>query len=412
MFYNFYFDETFHDRKITVNEEGILNTLAEEKNDSYISVFWGYPETKNTMVRNQFDKLEKKYTERFGLINEFKSTVIRRKNFTQGIKSFNENTFDFYFDFFYVLEDIEPIMHVNVTSKIELLLRNIFDMKILDQMLLVASDAFIYSMTKFILIYHTPQLLEKLYRASETGNVLLFKNELSKHLSKVIMTLEGIPRKEREVPALVQLEMIISQQEIWKTIVSKQEFIYYPNFDGFGKLLKEKKILPKRVNLLLDREEKTYQTAKKYGYSKIGQVDSEEDICVRVADHLCGFIGKLMYALVNDSSFKEDAVVDIERLKENDIVRKHLLSAQWFELQEKQFNLYKQICKVLIHQQAAYWSVMTWSYGDQVAMFYSLLRYIDSYDSYEEFMKVLPEEHTENYNMVCCDELERHYMNL
>lgn len=412
LFYNFYFDETFHDRKITVNEEGVLNIFAEEKNDSYIGVFWGYPETKNAMVRNQFDELEKKYIERFGLVNEFKSTVIRRKNFIQGIKSFNENTFDFYSDFFKNLVNIEPIIHVNVTSKIELLLRNVFEMKVLNQMVFVVPNAFIYSMTKFILTYHTPRLLETLYNASEAGEVVLFKDELSNHLGKVIMALEGIPRKGRELPALMELEIIISNHEIWKTIDNKQDFIYYQNFDGFGYLLKEKKILPKKINLLLDKEEKTYQTAKKYRYNKVGQTDSEEDICVRVADHLSGFIGKMMYALVNDSSFKEDTVLEIERLKENDIVRKHLLNAKWFEFQKKHFELYKLVCKVFIHQQAAYWSVMTSSYGDQVVMLYSLLRYIDSFENYEKFIKISPELHAEKYNEACCLELERHYKEL
>ena len=34
MHYTFYFDETFHDRKITVKPSGVINTFTENKNDS------------------------------------------------------------------------------------------------------------------------------------------------------------------------------------------------------------------------------------------------------------------------------------------------------------------------------------------------------------------------------------------
>ena len=51
MYYNFYFDETFHDRKITIDSDGNLNIFEEEKNDSYIGVFWGYTENKDLIVK-------------------------------------------------------------------------------------------------------------------------------------------------------------------------------------------------------------------------------------------------------------------------------------------------------------------------------------------------------------------------
>ena len=41
--FNFYFDEAFHDQKIT-NIEGVLNSMTENALDNYIGVFLGLSE--------------------------------------------------------------------------------------------------------------------------------------------------------------------------------------------------------------------------------------------------------------------------------------------------------------------------------------------------------------------------------
>lgn len=53
MDYVFYFDETYHDRKIAFTSNGDINTLQEDKSDSYIGVFWGCKQSqlkKNIML--------------------------------------------------------------------------------------------------------------------------------------------------------------------------------------------------------------------------------------------------------------------------------------------------------------------------------------------------------------------------
>ncbi len=81
MHYNFYFDETFHDRKITVKSSGKINTLDEDKNDCYIGVFWGFDSAKRSSITKQLHQLENKYLSRLGIENEFKSTTFSKKNF-------------------------------------------------------------------------------------------------------------------------------------------------------------------------------------------------------------------------------------------------------------------------------------------------------------------------------------------
>ena len=412
MHYNFYFDETYHDRKITIKSSGKINTFTADKSDSYIGVFWGFDNKKQSSVTKRLFALENKYIARYGLTSEFKSINIARQNFIFGVRSFNRDAFDYYNDLFALLEQIAPIIHVNIVSKIEYLVRNIFTTADVKHTSGVSIDSFYYSITKFILFYHTEKLITALYETIETGDGAFFKEELLNHLERAIAAIKGIKRKEREFPVLLQLHMVVSGCAFNKPINSKYDFIYFQNFNGLMRLLDELKISSQRAVITIDREEATYQTALHFPFKKVSQADSTQSVKVRLADHLCGFIGRMMYCLVEDQQFKEDPVTDINCLASNDLVRKRLLSSEWFDLQKKHFDLYKRIFRVLVVQQNAHWSTMTWSYGDQAAMFYSLLEYFGSYSSYEEYRKHSPQEHSEHYNSACCGALERHYATL
>lgn len=142
--YDFYFDETFHDRKITVSQDGIVNSLIQDKNDSYLGVFLGIGSNKKT-IKKQLIVLEDKYKKILGKEEEFKSTTFKRSNFTYRIKSFQKNTFTFYSEFFSILEKNSLIIHVNATSKLELLFRYLFDIRLVTQIPGVYPNAFYYS---------------------------------------------------------------------------------------------------------------------------------------------------------------------------------------------------------------------------------------------------------------------------
>ena len=412
MHYNFYFDETYHDRKITIKSSGKINTFTADKSDSYIGVFWGFDNKKQSSVTKRLFALENKYIARYGLTSEFKSINIARQNFNFGVRSFNRDALDYYNDLFALLEQIAPIIHVNIVSKIEYLVRNIFETADVNHTSGVSINSFYYSITKFIIVYHTEKLITALYETIETGDGTFFKEELLNHLEHTIAALKGIKRKEREVPALLQLHMVVSGCTFNKPINSKYDFIYFQNFDGLMRLLDKLRISSQRAVITIDREEATYQAALHFPFKKVSQADSTRSVKVRLADHLCGFIGRMMYCLMEDKQFKEDPVTDIDCLASNDLVRKRLLSSEWFDLQKKHFDLYQRIFRVLVVQQNEQWGTMTWSYGDQASMFYSLLRYFGSYSSYEEYRKHSPQMHSEYYNSACCEDLERHYATL
>lgn len=408
MHYNFYFDETFHDRKITISENGTINALLEDADDSYIGVFIGFDNRYKCSFQRQFVKLESKYKTVYGITGEFKSISIKRKNFINGIKSFNENAFSFYYDFFNMLSDNNLIFHINILSKIELFVRNLYPVTLLNETF-IPYKQFYYSLTKYIIIYNNAELIKKLFESIEENNLQIITQELIRQINITIETIKNIERKTLEVPALKELIIVLQSIDESTTIENKLDFVYNQNFEGLKLMMNERGVNVNKIDLIIDREQKTYESALSYNFNRVEEKDSKYQIFLRMVDHLCGFIGKMIYALHNDKQFKEDKVISIEKIKDIDIERKHLISKEWFMLNEEQFKLYKKITKALVINQCYYWSTITWTYCDEMVMFYSLLNYINQYNEYKDFVTVKSELHSEYYNGYVCSRLSEQY---
>ena len=411
MEYIFYFDESFHDRVITLNETGVLNNMLPNALDSYIGVFWGCTKSKIDEIISRLNIFEKKYIQRFGLIEgkELKSQIIGKKNYNHGVRSFNKDAFDFYCDLFTMIKQIDPILQIEIISKMELIIRKIVNNMIFDRRYCINKAIFSYSLTKFFNVYHTNELLESLFGIHDSKTSYNFKRILLKHIKIVLSEIKGIKRKEREYLALNQLYDIINKAKIVCTNEIEFSFSYIPNFSGLSFLLEELNIQNNSVSLVIDKEEKTFQTAQKFGFRSVEQVDSVTNIQVRLSDWIGGFIGRMIYALENDKNMLEDSISHIEDISKNDLSTKRILSKEWFEIREREYSLYLLIFNSLIIGHENYWTTMTTYNCDQAVIFYALLRYFASYESYEKFSSIEPSLHSEYFNTACLSELEMHY---
>ena len=410
MEYVFYFDESFHDKKVTVNSDGKLNILADDKLDSYVGFFWGCRIEDLVENEKMIFEFEKKQRERFRLEKdkELKSTTISKSSFEYGIASFSRDAFRFYKDLFSMIDEIDPIIQVEIISKMEFFVRTIvakakFQVKDFDE------SVFIYTLTKFLITYGTDDVFKAMVNIHDrvTSKKLTYK--LLHSLDKVLKNTSRIKRKEREYPALLQLRSVIMGMTIKTSSESRIDFSYTPNFVGLSKLLNELNIDPKDIGLIIDNEDKTYQEAKKYPFNEVKITDSKNCIEVRLSDFISGFIGRMLYALEYDPRTCEDSVTDINALNENDLETKRLLSPDWFRLTKEQFYLYRLICKTLIEKQKHFWSYMTTCYADQICSFITLISYFDQYSSYEEYLKTEPEMHAEHHSAMNCDMLEDYF---
>lgn len=411
MHYNFYFDESFHDRAITLSSAGALNVLDESKNDSYIGVFGGCKNTEISKALRILSQFENRQRSNFGLPRgkELKSTNISKDHFTYGLRSFNKNTLVFYTDLFNTLRTLKPIIQIETISKVEYYLRCLF--KDTEFPYWVDSNAFFYSLTKFFITYHNPQLLQKLYSVVDNVSAEEFKELLLEQITELLKVIEDIPRKAKEEIAYQEISFILKNINIEIGDGKQCVFDYSPNFNGLINLLKEIDIPFQKVNLSIDQDEKTFQTAARYSFNSIKQQKSHNSVYIRLSDWISGFIGRMMFALSSDSSIQEDKLESFEDIRKNDLTTKRILSSKWFEIDKVRFELYHLIYTALIVQQEHYWTTMTLSYCDQTVMLYALIRYFASYRTYEDYCKVESQMHSEYYNTACCEELQKCYEN-
>lgn len=406
MEYNFYFDESFHDRKMTLCANGRANTMQDAALDSYVGVFWGCRQKdiyQNKALISDFEEKEKLL---FGLkpTQELKSSIIPISQYKYGIRSLNKNAKKFTTDLFKMLDKIVPFLQINVVSKFELLWRSIFDSVVFP--ININSNLFFYSLTKFTIEYRPRALISAIFDESSSTKTVV--DVLKATLNEIVDKSKSVVRKERETEAFMQIIYIVDHYVDLLQIKEKYKFSYAPNFEGFLRLLKELSIDSRKCKLVIDRDEKTYLTARNLPFRCVRQADSVNSLQLHLADYIGGFVGRMMYCLSHDSNTIESEYLS-DGLNDIDFERKRLLSSDWFNLSEQDYNLYLLIYKTIIVDHQHYWTTLTLSYCDQIVRLYSLLRYIASYSSYSDFCNTSKEMHSEYYNSACCRELDDYY---
>lgn len=379
--------------------------------DSYIGVFCGFEQSSIQDIISQISAFESKFKSKFGLTNdrELKSTTIGKKNFKYGIATFNRDTFDFYKDLFGLIKSLNPNLHIDIISKVEHLLRCTFKGIIFNRKHNVIEPLFYYSLTKFVLVYHTPEVLKSFFNAIDFKSGYNLKKQLIHSLDTIMPVIKNIPRKKREYIAFKQLHDILRDSRLIISSSDTCSFSYHPNFLGLSRLLNELQINNTDVNIIIDNETKTFETATEYNFKSVHQADSKELIQLHICDFLSGFIGRMIFALYNDPNMAEDKLTKIEDVAHIDLASKRIQSPNWFEISQEQYELYLLIHNTLTINHEYYWSTMTLSYFDQAASFYSLLRYFASFDSFEKYKSIDSLKHAEYYNTAAIHELEEHY---
>ena len=409
--YSFFFDESFHDRKIGLSDDGNFNFLKDASFDVYIGAFWGVRTKKLSSTNSMIESFEYVQKQRFGLDNdhELKTTTISKKNFKYGLRSFNHDSYCFYNDLFDLIHSIMPVMHITMISKMELYVRHFFQNVDID-LGFVKEDAFYYSITKFLIIYGTEQLRKELLAVRSNSDMDHFVDSMISELLIIIQKNKCIPRKSREIEAFKQLILILENCDNANGVIEKQyPFEYRCSFDGLCRLLDEKRISISTTEIILDEEKNTLRASQLYRFEKTKALKSYQSIELRLADWIAGFVGRMIVAINLDNGIKEHYESIIE-LAEEDIVSKHLLSNEWFEINKEVFDLYQKAYQVFIlDHQDEYWASMTGSYFDSTVMFYSLLRYIGSYSDYNLYKSVSNKMHSEFFNSCTCDDLSRAY---
>lgn len=390
--YVLFYDEAFHDRKLTEKKEkGELNIENNELSDNFISVALGFNTHQSEQYLQNYLKFERNTKKTLGLPEEkeFKGTIVNKKNFKYGLSSFNKDALKIYSEYFDLFNE-EVIIQLSSLNKFELIIISILQEIHLNEF--VNNQNFMYSIVKFLNTYKNKNLISILFDTETTTEQAI--NVIINLLSEVSNFIKGVQRKKIEEHALQNIKLILENSYFKIQTATKYTWDYSRSIDGICLLLDELKIKETSVTLTIDREDNTVIEAQKRDFKKVISADSAEFPCVRFADILCNFIGRMLKSI--DDEYLEDW--DSEETKRN-IEKKRILSEQWFKLTEEEFDLYKKIAKIFHKRKDIYWTVQTGIYAGHTSVFFSLIYYIGlSFNSYNDYKEICLETHRENFN--------------
>lgn len=370
MQYKFYFDESFHTRKITkasFEDTGYFN--------SYLSTGIGI---KSNTVQNIFRKykiIEKKYKSFYGT-KELKSEIINKKHYKFGLNTFSKKEIELYIDYFSFLIDNDILYYISCLDKLEYLLLQCK----YKQPYFLNKLAIIYSIVKLINVYRPAKVIEDIMNNSNK-----FLVDLKKFAIKQLKTNGKIELKTKENKAIIN---ILNYLDFIDTLEINKQFDYSFTYRGLKKLIEE--IGLNDVKIIIDKEAtgNICKSAKMVGFSNTRQIDSKRSPGIRMSDMFCGFISRVMRAIYEDTKNNPEVVYN----------EKHVLSEKWFELDKPKFDLYKLISKYLKKYSNIHYCTFIGIYFDLFDEFIGLIYYIDDYPNFDEYIRRTPKEHVEECN--------------
>ena len=161
---------------------------------------------------------------------------------------------------------------------------------------------------------------------------------------------------------------------------------------GLAATLAEQSIQPSDIILKIDRERDTAFAVKTI-FENTTEVDSKACAGVRMCDIVAGFISSMLKSIAKTLN-RDESALSGEKASENLCV----LPKSWFDLTEKQFELYKILGKFLTSYNSPYFTATTGKNSDDVVMFYSLLFYFKKFDSYENYKRRNLPKHVKEFH--------------
>ncbi len=375
--YSFFYDETEHSRKI--NHSTIS---AENYYDNFIAVVVGWHTENEDKISKKYAAFEEKYSFRKSQ-GELKSTAIKPSQLKYGFASLNKDNLCLLEDLLSLFDE-EIFIYFAVISKVEYLILQLFENY--QNSSFFDMDALKYSIVKSLLLYQPKEIIEAIFENTAEFISLLkgfYKN-------KIVQNKANISLKQKENETFEQILVVLDDIHTVKTI----DWNYDIAFFGFSRYLFEKRI--ENYSLIIDKEGdkgNTLRAAQRVGLVAVTEEDSIKSFGIRMADMLAGLISKLLKSLNCSLSYSSP----------DEHVQKKILEKNWFEINERQLNLYKKLYYVISVLQDAWYKSYAGIYADDLITFVSFLEFMNHFDSIKEIDECNKNTQGENFNTYVCD---------
>lgn len=358
--YTFYFDETYHTRKIT--EKNKIFDLKDNV-EFYVGCYIGSCEWDK--IKNDIIKLENDYKEKQHIPTEAElktKTLIKANQLPFGVCSLKDNTIDFYTKLLQILNGKVKI-HLSILNKQEYLIKTLLPNYSWFNNYRVNYKAFIYSFTKFVITHPHYRIIDILVsKEKDRQKRRKIIRILQKHLDKI----SDIDKKHDEIMAVHEMVNIFYNIPMHFNNNFPLPWDYSISSAMFFNFTKELKLPVKKI--YIDEEKNTVEATKKY-FSNVEAIKSNENIQIRMCDWIVGLISRLIL-----SYSQNYRTIPIEVDLSETI---HILPNDFFNFTPETDKLMRLLYKVFILQQEGYWSTAGSIYNDGATEFYTFLRYKD-----------------------------------
>lgn len=365
----FWYDETYHDRKIT-------SATLENQNfkKDFFSIFVGIDLNQKNNLEELFCNWENKYKSLFkiNLKTELKSTTIfKSKEMEHGIASIKNNKkIDLISKFLDILINNKIFFHIGIFNKIVYLIQQLFSKH-------KNNLKFIYSTSKMLSTFN--------YFKPITHFI---ENNIDDGIKSLFVFFED-KSKLNWPGANAAKEILVVLKSLTKINYSNinNKWNYIPSFIGVERYIKEQNFDKKKIKIIIDNDKNTYLDAKKI-FIHVENENSKNEFGLRISDILIGLISRLVIVISESRNYKKNQIE----------FSNNLLDINFFKLSESQFKIYQKLFKLYFLINNSYHKQFSSIYTESIT-FLSYLKYVNKFKTYEEYKKISVENHQNDENI-------------
>lgn len=415
--YTFYFDESYHDRRISLKENK-LNIFHQEASDTFTYCFIGFNTSIEKILEKKFLEVENKLRTIYDYPEdkELKGKNISKKFYKKGFASLRSELVDFYSGIFNTLSENNVFLHVGTLSKTEYMINQLLDkwFKMNKRLLFdfnVNVNSTKYTLTKLIYNHRESRVIQQIFEKPSEIGLFMLKQYLIQLMEKLIEINKDNERTKDQTEAFKQVLFIVQFMDTQFTAVSiNDKMDYNAIFKGLTDFIYLEHVHKEQIIINIDREKEIEKCAKKNAFEVGTKVESEDYILLRISDFIANLFGRLLQVI--QTEFLEPEFDSIDDLTGDMYKEKREFPKKWFKLNKKQFELYQDINNYLVKLNN-YFVIYTGRYSDDVIVLTSLIQYIGFiYDKFDDFDKVPLEEHQERFNSYYMRRLNDHFERL